>query len=328
MNSSIISTGSYLPSHLVKNEDLIQFPPAALPLIAQKTGISFRYRCAPGEFTSDLAIRAANDCLCKIDFPAGSVDAVVVATSTPDRLIPATAAKVAKSIGAHRAFAFDMNSVCSSSVFLLELSRGLISAGTAGNILVVAADAYSRFLNPKDFSTFPYFGDGAGAALVSSNIDAPGLRLLPGILHTDGGGYETISIKAGGCEMPATGAIGEADGYFKMNGREVFDFAIAKGTEVLEELLSRHSIDRKHVASYVLHQANINILLQIADALGVEPERFFSNLQRVGNTAGASVLIALNEYLAAAEKKEGEYIVLASFGGGLSWGATALRHSK
>ena len=323
MKISIISTGSYLPCNLIKNEDFTQFPATALPLIGEKTGILSRYRCSPDESTSTLAIQAAGKCLEKIGFPGDAVDAVVLATSTPDRLIPATATRVANAVGAKKAFAFDVNSVCSGSVFLLEIARGLISAGTAKNVLVVAADTYSKFLNPTDFANFPYFGDGAGAALISS--DREGKELLAGVLHSDGSGYETISIKAGGSEIPAASVVNKGDCYFKMNGREVYAFATTKGAEVIEELLLKHSIDRNDVASFVLHQANINILKSISQSLGVEVDRFFSNLQRLGNTAGASVLIALDEYLGCGAEKDGNYVVRASFGGGLSWGASAIK---
>jgi 3-oxoacyl-[acyl-carrier-protein] synthase-3 len=323
MKVSILSTGSYLPRQVVKNEDLSQFPPASLSLIAAKTGVLARHRCSDEKSTSDLAIRAATGCLEKIGFPSESVDAVVVATSTPDRLIPATATKVAASIGANRAFAFDINSVCSGSLALLELGRAMIRGGTAKNVLVVAADTYSKFLNPMDFSTFPYFGDGAGAAILSA--DGTGPEVLEGILHSDGTGYEAVTIKGGGSELPPQLVSDKRDFYFKMNGRAIFEFATKRGVEVINEVLTRHSIRLDEVASFILHQANINILKNIAHSLGIEEERFFSNLQRVGNTAGASTLIALDEWLCTGAKNPGKYAILASFGGGLTWGAMAIQ---
>lgn len=325
MKVRIVSTGSFLPAKLLRNDELGgQFPVSALPLIEKKTGILSRRHAEKNEPTSALAVQAALMCLKKSGLPAEKVDALVLATSTPDRLLPATATKVAHAVGAHRAFAFDMNSVCSGSVFLLEIARSLIAGGSATNVLVVAADTYSKFLNPADFSTYPYFGD--GAALLSSEDDREGLELLGSVLHSDGRGYDTISIKAGGSELPIASSTEQTDRFFRMNGRDVFDFATTKAPEIIKEALERFGIAKENVDSFILHQANINILERVATSLGVSPLRFFSNLQTIGNTAGASVLIALDEYLdRPAPKREGAYVVAVAFGGGLSWGASVLK---
>ena len=318
------TTASALPGNLVKNEDFTHFPPESLERIVKNTGIVSRYRSGPGEATSDLAIRAARACLDRIGFPAESLDAVVLATCTPDRLIPATAGKVSCAIGAGRAYAFDINSACSGSVYVLEVARGLIASGAARHVLAIAADTCSKFLNREDFATFPYFGDGAAAALLSAE---EGLwELLGSVLHTDGRGYETVTMKAGGSEIPWANVKEEGDRYVTMDGRQVFAFANSKGAEVLEEVLAKCSIGKEEVSMFIVHQANINIIGQIAKKLGVEAGRFHTNVQRLGNTAGASVLIATDEYLAGAGAlPPGSNIVLAAFGAGLSWGGIALR---
>ena len=323
-SASIVSTGSYLPARSIRNEELTHFPAASLPLIEQKTGIVARHHAGPGEFTSTLAREAASSCLAKVAFSPDGVDTLILATSTPDRLIPATAAKVGHEIGATRAFCFDINSVCSGGVYAMELARSLVVSGASNNVLVVAADTYSKFLNRREFSTYPYFGDGAGAVLVSS--EQSGYELLGGVFHTDGSGYDVISIKGGAGEMPAASSPPPADCYFKMNGRAVFEFAVAKGSEVILEILEKYRIKKEDVSLFVLHQANINILTGISKNLGVDASRFYSNLRNVGNTAGASVLLAMDGCLNAPDSLQGgKYVVAAAFGGGLSWGAVALR---
>lgn len=323
MNIRVASTGSCLPTKQIRNSDFTQFPRNAIPLIEQKTGITSRFHCGEGETSSTLAIQAAQQCLRKVGLDASQLDAVILASSTPDRLIPATATKVAHAIGAANAFAFDVNSVCSGGIVLLEIARSLISAGSASNVLVIAVDTYSKFLNPTDFTTTPYFGDGAGAVLVSAVHD--GMTLLGGILHTDGGGYETISIKAGGGEFPFSQGPDINDCYFKMNGRVVFEFATQRGAEVIQEVLNKHSLDVAAVSKFILHQANINILKEISSRIAAPMEKFFTNLQQVGNTASASVFIALDQYFTQTSSNNiNGVITLASFGGGLTWGACVL----
>lgn len=327
----ILSTGSYLPSKQVFNKELTQFPPSAIALIAEKTGIESRFKADSNQFTSTLAIKAGKDCLTKIKFPADELDGVIVATSTPDRLIPATSTKVADSLGASHAFAFDINSVCSGSLYAMEVAKGLLLTGGAKNILVIGADTYSKILNNQDFSTFPYFGDGAGAILLTS--DKPKERnafgkLTKGIMQSDGKGYEIITIKAGGCELPYSKMKDKKEDYFTMNGRAVFEFATRAATESVQTLLQETGVAHDSISRVILHQANINIIKTVAKNLGLPSERFFTNLQKCGNTASASILIALDEYTKSKDFTNSGYIILCAFGGGLSWGATGIELPK
>lgn len=172
MNTVILSTGSYVPAKIVSNAELVQFPASALPLIEAKTGIRSRHYAAPDECTSDLAINAARRCLEKAGVAAQQLDAIIVATSSPDRIQPATATRVQHELGAVRAFAFDINSVCSGAVYGIYLADMMVRSGTCRHGLVIGAEVYSRFLNPEDFSTYPYFGDGAGAVLFGASDNA------------------------------------------------------------------------------------------------------------------------------------------------------------
>lgn len=323
MGTAVLGTGSYLPAREVRNENFTQFPAASIPLIEQKTGIRTRRHAAPDECTSDLAIHACTRCLERAGVAAAEVGAIVLATSSPDRIQPATATRVQAVLGATRAFAFDVNSVCSGSVFALHVGHCLVQSGTCDKVLVVAAEVYSRFLNPKDFATYPYFGDGAGAVLLAH---APGRQgVIRSVLHTDGAGADTIQIPGGGSKLPFAAMATPAEAFFRMNGREVYQFAVTKGAEVVDELLREAGAHRADVDWVIPHQANINIVRELAGRLGVDLGRFWVNLQRLGNTAGASTLIGLDELLRSESYRPESRVVLVAFGGGLSWGATLLQ---
>ena len=321
--AGIKATGSYIPEHTIHNEDLQQFPEAAKLLITQKTGVFSRRHAAPSQCTSDLALEAARRCLGRLDFPVEKIEAIVLSTSSPDRIQPATATRLQFMLGARNAFAFDINSVCSGSAYGIALASAMIRSGTCANVLFTAAEAYSKILNPKDFSTYPYFGDGAGAILFAA--DGKDTGVLNSILGTDGGGSDTICVPGGGTMLPFNCMADPKAAYFQMKGRDVFTFAVAKGTEVIAQLLDKNGIAADDVSCFICHQANINIILKIAEQLGVEEDKFYMNLFRYGNTASASVLIALDEALIRGIIAPNDLVVTAAFGGGLSWGANLIR---
>lgn len=324
MPAYIHSFGTYIPPREISNEELSQFPPASLARIKIKTGVEKR-RFSDGGFSSDLAARAAADCLSKNPFPRDSVDTVILATSTPDRMIPATAALVSERLNIKNAFAFDINSVCSGGLAALMLAASLVESGAAANMLVIAADVYSRILNPRDFSTYPYFGDGAAALIVSR--EKSGIKIGRSLFRSDGSGYGVITVKAGAAEIRPVDLKTPSDSYFSMNGREVFDFAVSRVPEVILHLMDRDGISMGEVRQFILHQANINIIEKISDVIGSDISMFFTNLQKYGNMAGASCLVALSEYLDSSPEIKDGFIILSSFGGGLSWGALSLEIS-
>lgn len=324
MAAYIHSFGTYIPPREISNEELSQFPPASLARIKIKTGVEKR-RFSDGGFSSDLAARAAADCLSKNPFPRDSVDTVILATSTPDRMIPATAALVSERLNIKNAFAFDINSVCSGGLAALMLAASLVESGAAANVLVIAADVYSRILNPRDFSTYPYFGDGAAALIVSR--EKSGIKIGRSLFRSDGSGYGVITVKAGAAEIRPVDLKTPSDSYFSMNGREVFDFAVSRVPEVILHLMDRDGISMGEVRQFILHQANINIIEKISDVIGSDISMFFTNLQKYGNMAGASCLVALSEYLDSSPEIKDGFIILSSFGGGLSWGALSLEIS-
>ncbi len=322
-NSIIFSTGSYLPESVVSNRELKQFPPDSLELIARKTGVLSRRIASEDQCTSDLAIQAARNCLAKVDFPADQIQGIILSTSSPDRIQPATSTRVQHEIGAFRAFAFDINSVCSGSTFGICLADSLIKSGQYDNILFIAAEMYSKILFKKDFCTLPFFGDASGAVLFKAGNSDRGVR--HSCLRTSGEGRDEICVPAGGTMLPFDRMTNPRLAYFKMNGSVVYEFARRQGAEIILQLMEESGADIKEVDCFICHQANINIIRAIASRLGVPSEKFVVNLDRYGNTASASVLVGLDETISSKVIKEGDLVVTVAFGGGLSWGANLIR---
>ncbi len=322
-NSVIFSTGSYLPESAVSNAELTQFPASSLKLIAEKTGILSRRIAPEEECTSDLAIKAARRCLQKVGFPVEQVQGIVLSTSSPDRMQPATATRVQHELGAINAFAFDINSVCSGSTYGICVVDALIKSGQFANILFIASEMYSKILHKRDFCTFPLFGDGAGAILFRAGNSNRGV--YHSCLRTDGSSSGAICVPAGGTMLPFEKMTNPRMAHFKMHGTAVFDFATTKGTEVILELLGEAGMGLSEIDWFITHQANINIIETIASRLNVSREKFLVNLDKYGNTASASVLVALDEAISGNMIREGDLIVTSAFGGGLSWGANLIR---
>lgn len=323
IRSVISSTGCYLPDNIITNADLTQFSEEARDLVRVKTGILSRRVAPENKCTSDLAVEAARHCLEKISFSPENVEAVILSTSSPDRMQPATATRVQYLLGTGNAFAFDINSVCSGSTFGIALADSLIRSGSVNNVLLIAAEMYSKILNQKDYSTYPYFGDGAGAILFKSGSDGAGV--LHSRLKTDGSKHDTIRVPGGGSMLPFEKMTSPKLAYFKMKGEEVFSFATDKAPEIIKQTAREAGVDLHDIRCFICHQANINILNRIADALAISREHFFVNLHKYGNTASSSVLIALDEAIAEGVIVKGNLIMTVAFGGGLSWGANLIR---
>lgn len=321
--AAIVSTGSYLPDGIIPNEALSQFSAEAQRLIAVKTGVSSRRHAKDEECTSDLAVRAARRCLEGSGISAERVEGIILSTSSPDRIQPATATRVQAQLGATSAFALDINSVCSGSTFGIALCDSLIRAGMYRQILFIAAEMYSKILNKRDFATYPYFGDGAGAVLFSASDDSVGV--IGSCLATDGSKADVICVPGGGTMMPFERMTSPRSAYFRMRGEEVFAFTLERGPQIIRQVLQEADVSLEEVQCFVCHQANINIIYGIAEALAVPRDRFYVNLDCYGNTASASVLIALDEARKSGLVRHGDLVVTAAFGGGLSWGANLIR---
>ena len=321
----ILGTGSYLPEHEVTNETLVErVTDTTAEWIAGRTLIEARRFAAPGEATSDLATQAAMAALARAGIAADRVDYLIVSTSTGDSPQPPTASLVQHNIGAHRAAAFDINVVCAGFVFGLALAGTLVAARPDAVVLVVAADLYSRILDFDDRRTAILFGDGAGAAVVGAVPEPYGLVDVE--LVTRGDAHDLIHVRAGGSRLPASAqTVADGDHFFRMNGRGVRDFVVDGVPPVLADLLKRAGVTAEDVDHFVPHQANGVMVGELVEAAGLQGARTHLVLDRYANTGSASAAIALDVAARAGDLHDGDLVLLAGFGGGMSVGAALLR---
>ncbi len=324
----IAGTGSYVPERRVTNFDLEKLVDTSDEWIRKRTGIRERRVADESQATSALAIEAARGALQRAELSPEDVDLVIVATITPDTITPATAVYVQDQLGCKRAAAFDLSAACTGFVYGLAVAANFCQTGFYRHVLVVGAEALSRFIDFEDRSTCILFGDGAGAVVVSRSDaeDEDGPAVLDSVLRADGSGAELIEIQAGGSARPATPETVAAKQHFlAMNGREVFKFATKVFAELVETALERNQITVDDLALVVPHQVNHRIIDAALKRIAIPEDRLFLNLDRYGNTSAASVPIALDEAVAAGRLSRGDYVLFAAFGAGLTWGYNLLR---
>ncbi|MET8669951.1 beta-ketoacyl-ACP synthase III [Streptomyces tendae] len=324
-SSVLAGLGSCLPSRCVTNAELERTLDTSDEWIRARTGIARRYVAEEGTHTSDLAVGAAERALKSARLAPDEVDAVIVATTTPDRPCPATAPTVAARLGTGPVPAFDVSAVCSGFLYGLATGSGLIASGAAERVLVIGAETFSRILNPRDRSTSVIFGDGAGAVVLRAGEPGETGALGPLRLGSDGTGVDLITVPAGGPPRPGAVAPDDlADRYFTMEGKRVFWLAVQRMGECAESVLDRAGWRVEDVDWLVSHQANHRITARLADEIGIPRERSVSNIAEVGNTAAASIPLALDHAHARGTLRPGDRVLLTAFGGGLTWGAAAL----
>lgn len=325
MAVGILGTGSYLPAREVTNADLAAMVPGADPdWVTRKTMIEARRFAAPHEAASDLAAEAARSALADAGVTAAEIDYVIVATSTGDSPQPPTASIVQGRIGAHRAASFDVNVVCAGFVFALATAQGLIALDPAAKVLVIGADIYSRILDFADRRTAVLFGDGAGAAVVGAVPDAYGILGME--LTTRADAACLIHVDAGGSRRPASAeTLADGGHYFRMDGPGVREFVAAHVPPALAGLLDRVGLHAKDLHHFVPHQANGVMLRELVQAAGLDGAVTHITLDRFGNVGSASVPVALDAAARSGSLHDGELLLLAGFGGGMSVGAAVLR---
>jgi 3-oxoacyl-[acyl-carrier-protein] synthase-3 len=320
----VAGLGTALPSRVVSNEELSRRLNTSDEWIRSRTGIGQRHVIDAGMATSDLAVTAGSRALKS----AGTteVDAVVLATTTPDRPCPATAPDVADRLGIASVPAFDIAAVCSGFIYGLAVGAGLIATGVADSVLVIGADTYSTILDPDDRTTAAIFGDGAGAVVLRAGTPEEAGALGPFDLGSDGAQADLITIPAGGSRQRSTGEPAEpGDQYFRMQGKRVFKNAVLRMVASTRTVLDRAGWRVDDVDHLVAHQANARILTEVAAELAIPEDRVVSNIARVGNTSAASIPLALADAALADELQPGQRVLLTAFGGGLTWGSTVLR---
>ncbi|MFR0355201.1 beta-ketoacyl-ACP synthase III [Streptomyces sediminimaris] len=315
--------GGWVPGDAVGNAELARHLRLDDEWIRTRTGISHRHLVAPGQSTGDLAVEACRRAL--HSYGAGPVDALVLATATPDQPCPPTAPQIAAALGLGPIPAFDIGAVCSGFVYGLAAGAGLLAAGVTGTVLVAGADAFSTVVDPDDRTTRSVFGDGAGAVVLRAGRTAePGV--IGGFdLGSDGSEHGLLVVPGGGSRQRSSGeGIKSEDCYLVMDGPRLFSRAVQRMAESVARTAARVGWDVSGVDRFVLHQANERILAAVARRLGVPRERFVCNIGRVGNTAAASIPLALADAAARGGLRPGDRVLLSGFGGGLTWGSAAL----
>ena len=310
VRSIAVGCGHYLPERVLTNDELSKFLDTSDEWIRTRTGIARRHIAAEGERTSDLAIAAARRALDSAGLEGSDLDAVVLATATPDQTFPSTATRVQHALGMRRGFAFDIQAVCAGFIYALANANGLILSHQARRVLVVGAETFSRILDWEDRSTCVLFGDGAGGASDRG--------VLGTCLHSDGAYNEVLYVSGG----PST--TGEA-GVLKMEGKEVFRHAVVKLAEVADEVMARVGVTSQDVDWIVPHQANLRIIENTAKKSGIPMERVIVTVADHGNTSAASIPLALSTAVADGRIRRGDLLLMEGIGGGLAWGSALLR---
>jgi 3-oxoacyl-[acyl-carrier-protein] synthase-3 len=322
--TGIAGTGSYAPERSVDNAFFEGILDTNDEWIRQRTGIAARRYVAEGEENSHMCIAAAKEALDAAGVKAEELDLIVVATISGDYQMPATACLVQTALGASKAGAFDVQAACSGFVTALSVGEAFISSGRYDRVLVIGAEALSRFLDFEDRGSAILFGDGAGAAVLMPHDECKRGEILKTTLGADGEGWEHIWIPSGGTKRPACAESVEAREHFiRVNGREVYRFAVKRMGEVIGEMMEGH--DQSELGLIVPHQVNQRIIDAAVERHEIPAEKVMVNINRYGNTSAASVPIALHEAVETGRMEDGKLVVLAAFGAGLTWAGALIR---
>lgn len=318
-HGKITQTGSYLPSLKISNDDLSQIMDTSHEWIYSRTGIETRH-IAGKESVADMAVEAANRALADASYGAESIDMIVVATVSSDYAMPSIACQVQKEIGAENAFCFDLQAACSGFVYGLDVIDQYIRSGRVKKALLIGVEKLSRLLNWEDRSTCVLFGDGAGAVLIEETESELGIQGMN--LYSIGEQWEALVAVNGNDKNPFYDKASQEG--LTMDGRGVFQFACTKVTEGFTTLLDRLGYEAQEIDTYVLHQANKRIIERIAKKMDVPLERFFMNMDQVGNTSAASIPLALDA-MNREGKLQGRTVALSGFGAGLTYGVGVIK---
>lgn len=325
VRAKISAVGTYVPPKLLTNADLEKMVATNDQWIQERTGIRERHIADKGVATSDLALEAALACLRHRGIDASEVELILVATVTPDMLFPATACLVQHKLGAQRAWGFDLSAACSGFIYALQVGAKFIESGAHKKVLVIGADVMSSIIDYTDRATCILFGDGAGAVLLEPCAEGE-VGLIDFVHEVDGSGGSALYMPGGGSLHPASRETVDAKlHYVHQEGGAVFKMAVRKMAELSEAVLDRNQVTGTEVDCFIPHQANRRIITATAERLGMPEERVVINIGDYGNTTGATIPLAMGTALEQGRLKRGDVVLLASFGGGYTVGATLLR---
>lgn len=324
MGIEIIGIGSYLPEKILTNAELEKMVATSDEWITTRTGIKERRIAKDTEATSDLAIHAAKRAFKKANISADEIDAIIVATITPDMFFPATACFIQKEIGAKNAAAFDISAACSGFVYGLTIAKSFINSDMYKTVMVIGAEKLSSITDWTDRNICVLLGDGAGAVILRKTNSTS--DILSTYLGADGNYGDLLLIPGGGSRNPATHkTVDNRLHYMKMEGNKIFKIAVRSMADAAKKAIELASISCNDVKLIIPHQANIRIVEAVAKQLDVPMDKVFLNLQKYGNTSAATTPIALEEAIYDGKVKKGDIVVLVAFGGGLTWGSAAIR---
>jgi len=337
LNTHIVGVGGYLPEHIMTNAELSTIVDTSDEWIRERTGITQRHIIAKDQYTSDLATQAAKQALEDAGLTIDDIDALIVATTTPDMVFPSTASVVQHKLGGKGFPAWDIQAVCSGFVYGLAQADGMMKGGMFKRVLLIGAESMSRIVDWTDRNTCVLFGDGAGAVVLESKEAEFGM--IGSVLHCDGSYRDLLMAKHAhpgasprndrvdhnhlDMSMDAAGVAA-----VEMKGNEVFRFAVTKLGEVVHELLGKHDIKQEELDWLIPHQANIRILKATAKKLKMSTDQVALTVAKHANTSAASVPLALNEVYRQGKLEKGQLLLLEAFAGGFAWGANLLRWSK
>ena len=324
MNAKITATAHYLPKRVLTNAELEKMVDTSDEWIRSRTGISERHIVAENEASSDMATEVAKALLKKRGISGNDVDVIIIATVTPDHFTPSTAALVQINIEAENAWGFDLNAACTGYLYALETGNKLVSSGAYNNVMVIGVDAMSSILDFTDRDTCVLFGDGAGGSILEPTNNEAGI--LDSILHMDGSGGKNLIVPGGGSRLPPTiETVKRRKHYIRQDGKTIFKFAVKGMADVAERILINNRMSGDDIDLFIPHQANKRIIDATSDRCGVNKDKVLINIDRVGNTTAGTIPIGMSEAVNDGRIKDGDFILLAAFGAGFTWGSILIK---
>jgi 3-oxoacyl-[acyl-carrier-protein] synthase-3 len=324
IRARILGTGHSYPEGILTNAELEKMVETSDDWITTRTGIKQRRKAAPGEYTSQFAVRAARLAIERAGLQPDDIDLILCATVTPDQILPSTGCIIQAELGANKAAAMDIVAACSGFLYGLTLADAMLRTGQSKYALVIGAEILTQYVDYTDRQTCVLFGDGAGAAVLGAEEGERGI--LAARIRSDGRYLEQLFSPGGGTRRPASAAtLAAGDHFFKMKGNELFKVAVRSMADVSREVLEASGLTAADVKLFIPHQANQRITDAVANKLNVESERVYSNIASHGNTSSASIPIGLDECVEAGRINKDDLVLLASFGGGVTWGGVLIR---
>ena len=323
LKANITATGKYLPKEVLTNHDMAKLVETSDEWIQSRTGIRERRKVQKGEATVDMSTNAVRDLMERYDLDAKEIDAIIVATVTPDMILPCSAALVQKNINAVNAWGYDLSAACSGFLFGLESGAALIVSGRCEKVIVIGADTMSSILNYEDRNTCILFGDGAGAVLLEPSEE---FGIIDSELRIDGTGGEFLRVDGGGSLHPASHeTVSNKLHYVRQDGKTVYKFAVRGMADISYEVAERNNLKGDDISLFIPHQANKRIIDAAAKRLGLKESQVMINIDTYANTTSATIPICIAEVSEKNMLNIGDNVIISTFGAGLSWGAIYLK---